>query len=177
MSQIFKRVDLSAVAPEEYKEKPVKGIVTAGERNDYPDKLLELYYKSAKHNALVNGKVNFVVGGGLQVENNNLNPEQLNIINQFISSPNPYEDGNDLLNKVAADFELFNGFYLEVIWGYNQKPVSVAHLPYQEIRTNEDKDKFYRLENWGSSFKLDKAEVIPAFDPENKNGKQILFYK
>ena len=177
MSQIFKRVDLSAVAPEEYKEKPVKGIVTAGERNDYPDKLLELYYKSAKHNALVNGKVNFVVGGGLQVENNNLNPEQLNIVNQFISSPNPYEDGNDLLNKVAADFELFNGFYLEVIWGYNQKPVSVAHVPYQEIRTNEDQSLYYRLENWGSSFKLDKAEVIPAFDPENKNGKQIIFYK
>ena len=177
MSQIFKRVDLSAVAPEEYKEKPVKGIVTAGERNDYPDKLLELYYKSAKHNALVNGKVNFVVGGGLQVENKNLNPEQLNIVNQFISSPNPYEDGNDLLNKVAADFELFNGFYLEVIWGYNQKPVSVAHVPYQEIRTNEDQSLYYRLENWGSSFKLDKAEVIPAFDPENKNGKQIIFYK
>ena len=177
MSQIFKRVDLSAVAPEEYKEKPVKGIVTAGERNDYPDKLLELYYKSAKHNALVNGKVNFVVGGGLQAENKNLNPEQLNIVNQFISSPNPYEDGNDLLNKVAADFELFNGFYLEVIWGYNQKPVSVAHVPYQEIRTNEDQSLYYRLENWNSSFKLDKAEVIPAFDPENKNGKQIIFYK
>ena len=71
MSQIFKRVDLSAYAPEEYKEKPVKGIVYAGDRNDYPDKLLDLYLKSAKHNALINGKINFIIGNGFSIKNKN----------------------------------------------------------------------------------------------------------
>ena len=177
MSQIFKRVDLSAYAPEEYKEKPVKGIVFSGDRNDYPDKLLDLYLKSAKHNALINGKINFIIGNGFSIKNKNLNPEQQNIVKAFLASPNPYEDANDLLNKVAADFELFNGFYLEVIWGLNQQPVSVSHVGYNKVRTDEELNYFYVLENWGTSAKIDKAEKIPAFDPENKVGKQMIFYK
>jgi hypothetical protein len=42
----------------EYRERKGQGYIEFGELNDYPDYLLDLFNKSAKHNAIVKGKVN-----------------------------------------------------------------------------------------------------------------------
>ena len=44
----------------EYKVVNGKDYVMYGENNRYPDYLLEMYQRSAKHNAIVNGKVNYI---------------------------------------------------------------------------------------------------------------------
>ena len=48
----------------EYKEKKGIGYMLYGDRNDYPNYLVELFNKSAKHNAIVKSKVHYITGNG-----------------------------------------------------------------------------------------------------------------
>ena len=43
-------------------------LYTFGEMNDYPYYLLDIYKKSAKHNAIINGKCNYIAGKGWAVD-------------------------------------------------------------------------------------------------------------
>lgn len=46
----------------EYKEKKGEGggYIEFGYKNDYPNYLVDLFNKSAKHNAIIKGKVNYI---------------------------------------------------------------------------------------------------------------------
>ncbi len=46
----------------EFMEKRGAGYIEFGNNNDYPGYLLDMYNKSAKHNAIVRGKVNYITG-------------------------------------------------------------------------------------------------------------------
>ena len=85
----------------EYREKKGQGYIEFGEKNDYPNYLLDLYNKSAKHNAIVRGKVNYITGNGWASKEEDVAAET------FINKPNPYENLNDLTRKVSIDIEVF----------------------------------------------------------------------
>jgi hypothetical protein len=51
-----------------YKEVKGKDYIFYGERNDYPNYLLRIYNNSAKHNAIVTGKVDYICGNGWGVK-------------------------------------------------------------------------------------------------------------
>ena len=57
----------------EFKEVKNKEYIYFGEDNNYPDYLIELYLRCAKHNAIINGKTNYIYGGGLVM----IRPQQL----------------------------------------------------------------------------------------------------
>ena len=44
----------------EFKEVKNKEYIYFGEDNNYPDYLIELYLRCAKHNAIINGKTNYI---------------------------------------------------------------------------------------------------------------------
>ena len=51
----------------EFKEVKNKDWVYYGEDNLYPEYLIEQALRSAKHGAILSGKVNYIYGGGLHV--------------------------------------------------------------------------------------------------------------
>src|SRR5512133_2438868 len=65
MIKFFK---LDQVPPPIYKEVKGKDWIYYGERNDYPNYLLRIYNNSAKHNAIVTGKVDYICGNGWDVK-------------------------------------------------------------------------------------------------------------
>ena len=73
----------------EYKEKKGEGYMQYGQNNDYPQYLLDLFNKSAKHNAIIRGKVNYIVGNGWAGEQ------------AIVQKVNREETLNDLTKKVA----------------------------------------------------------------------------
>jgi hypothetical protein len=149
----------------EYREKKGEGYMQYGDRNDYPTYLVELFNKSAKHNAIVRNKVHYIIGNGW------VGSEQSQ---PFIDSPNRSESLDDLSRKVSLDMELFGGAYLEVIWGIG-KVSEIWHCDYTKFRTNKDNTQFWYKEDWKDS--KEKYEVYPAFNPKNPQGKQILYLK
>jgi DNA-binding MarR family transcriptional regulator len=147
----------------EYREKKKEGYMEYGDRNDYPLYLVELFNKSAKHNAIVRNKVHYICGNGWTGNE------------QFIDKPNRSENLNDLTRKISMDLELFGGAYIEVIWGLNQV-AEMWHIDYTKIRTNKDNTQFWYKENW-KDYKEKVEFVYPAFNPKVQDGKQIIYLK
>lgn len=156
----------------EYKEKKGAegGYMEFGYRNDYPEYLLELYNKSAKHNAIIKGKVNYIIGNGWDAKGEDAAADE------FIKQPNPYEDLNSLTRKVSTDIEVFGGSYLEVIWSaLGEQLVSVSHVDYTRIRTNKDNTQFWYKYDW--SDRKEKLQIVNAFNTQVRQGRQILYLK
>jgi hypothetical protein len=154
----------------EYREKKGQGYIEFGEKNDYPNYLLDLYNKSAKHNAIVRGKVNYITGNGWASKEDDATAET------FINRPNPYENLNDLTRKVSIDIEVFGGAYLEIIWSQiGGKIASISHIDYTKLRSTKDNTQFFYKSNWQD--RKEEIEVIPAYNTGNKVGKQILYVK
>jgi hypothetical protein len=156
----------------EYREKKgaMGGYIEFGDRNDYPQYLLELYNKSAKHNAIIKGKVNYIIGNGWTA------PETDVIANEFIKQPNPYESLDDLTRKVSTDIEVFGGAYLEVIWSMvGGQLTSVSHIDYTKIRSNKDNTQFWYKYNWND--RKETPVVVNRFNTQLRQGRQILYLK
>ena len=154
----------------EYRERRGHGYIEFGEKNDYPNYLLSLYNKSAKHNAIVRGKVNYITGNGWATKQEDA------LAQEFIDNPNPYENLTDLTRKVSIDIEVFGGAYLEIIWSkLNGTIAEMNHIDYTKIRSNKDNTQFWYKQDWNN--RKEKEEIIAAYNLDNRQGKQILYIK
>jgi hypothetical protein len=155
----------------EYREKKGSGYIEFGERNDYPAYLLSLYNKSAKHNAIVRGKVNYIIGNGWATK------EADPAADAFIKKVNSFNESlNDLTRKVDIDIEVFGGAYLEVIWSeFGGQLTDINHIDYTKIRSNKDNTSFWYKSDWAD--RKEKEEILPAFSTTVRQGKQILYIK
>jgi ribosomal protein S25 len=157
----------------EYKEKKGagNGYMEFGEANDYPNYLVSLYDNSAKHNAIVKGKVNYISGNGFKVKEG-VDP----IAEQFIAQANPSESLDEVAKKVITDIEIFGGSYLQVIWSVDGNNIAeIYHSDYTKWRTNKDNTQFWYSEDWKNN-KVEKS-VYNAFNTQVRTGCQILYIK
>ncbi len=140
--------------------------VPFGDRNDYPTYLLWLYNKSAKHNAIINGKCVYIMGNGLMTESE---PGKV-----FLQKANEKQSWDQLMKLACLDIENFGGVYLQVIpklaGGFN-----IYHMSYDRIRANEDNTRFYYRKKWNNTWEQPEAEY-PAFNPSN-NKTSIFYFK
>ena len=145
-------------------ELPGKGYVQFGEDNLYPNFLLEKINKSSKHNGIVLGKVNYIIGNGISYKSGREN-----------ITPNKNETLNDFLKKVSTDIEIFGGVYIELHYNALGQVGAMYHVPYQKVRANKDQTQYY-VKDWTQSVRV-QPEIVAAYNPAVKQGKQILCYK
>ena len=151
----------------EYKEKKGVGFIQYGDRNDYPNYLVDLFNKSAKHNAIVKSKVHYITANGWT------SSEQAKT---FVEKVNRTESLEDITRKVSLDTEIFGGYYLEIIWNDLGQLAEIWHIDYTKIRTNKDNTQFWYKEDWKDN--KEEAKVYTAFNPNQENkDRQILYVK
>ena len=145
-------------------------------KNRYPEYLLDLYRRSAKNHAIINSKKDYVVGQGWAVNAEGLDTMGLAKLQEFINHPNQYESLNDILEKVALDYELYNGFALEIVYNQlNDKIAAIYHADFARYRSNEDGSCYYHSEDWSKHNPV--VEKIEAFNWKEPSGKQLLYVK
>jgi hypothetical protein len=157
----------------EYKEKKGEGggYIEFGHKNEYPNYLNDLFNKSAKHNAIIKGKVNYITGNGFKIVGD-ADP----IGEQFIASANRSESLTEILRKTSTDIEIFGGAYLQVIWSQaGGNLAEIYHLDYTKVRSNEDNTQYWYSDNWKDN--KYKREVYNAFNSQLRQGTQILYLK
>jgi len=157
----------------EYREKKGdgEGYIEFGKKNDYPNYLVDLFNKSAKHNAIIKGKVNYITGNGFKIKEG-VDP----IGEQFIAQANRVESLTEVLRKASIDIELFGGAYLQIIWSVTGENLAeVYHVDYTKIRTNADNTQFWYSENWED--RKYKREVFNGFNSTLRQGTQIMYLK
>jgi hypothetical protein len=143
-------------------------------KNLYPQFLIDLFNRSAKHNAIVSAKSEFISANGFVVDAKGLSVERHAALEHFINYANENEGLNDILPKVATDLELFNGFALEIIPKKGGHGYNIFHVPMQKLRTNKDCDAFFFSEDWKKS--RPEVEEFDAFNFDKPN-HGILYVK
>lgn len=163
-----------------YKEVKGKDWIYYGEKNDYPNYLLRIYNNSAKHNAIVTGKVDYICGNGWSVkaEDEMQKAKAFGLIDRINTKE---ESLNELTKKLVTDLTIFGGYYLQVIWTKATNEIAeLYHVDYYKVRTNADNSEFYVSDNWIKNDNVNPRpdfETYPAFDPNNTTGTQILYFK
>jgi len=155
--------------------------ITYGAFNEYPYYLLDNYRRSSKHNAIVNGKVNYIVGGGWQ-PGEKMTVEQQARYAKFFDGLSEHDDLNDITEKLVLDLELFNGFAVAVTWNKMGTIAKMEHIPFEKIRVDKD-ERMFQVADWYDDAmvqlypKIGDVEKIPAFDADNRIGKQLFYYR
>jgi hypothetical protein len=163
-----------------YKEVKGKEYIYYGEKNDYPNYLLRVYNNSAKHNAIVTGKVDYICGNGWSVkaEDEMQKAKAFGLIDRINTKE---ESLNELTKKLVTDLSIFGGYYLQVIWTKATGEIAeLYHVDYYKVRTNIDNTEFYVSDNWIKNDNVNPRpdfDTFPAFDPNNPTGSQILYFK
>jgi hypothetical protein len=163
-----------------YKEVKGKEYIYYGEKNDYPNYLLRVYNNSAKHNAIVTGKVDYICGNGWSVkaEDEMQKAKAFGLIDRINTKQ---ESLNELTKKLVTDLSIFGGYYLQVIWTKATGEIAeLYHVDYYKVRTNIDNTEFYVSDNWIKNDNVNPRpdfDTFPAFDPNNPTGSQILYFK
>ena len=148
-------------------------------KNRYCDFLIQCFNRSAKNNAIITGKANYIFGKGWTTEK--LEDAKISAsVEGWLENINEYETANDVLRQVTLDYMICGGFFLEIIWEKGGKKIaSVNHIPFNYLRSNKDNTKFYYTKDW-SKIKPEQNEdweVFDAFDVNKPKGKQILYVK
>lgn len=163
-----------------YKEVKGKDWVYYGERNDYPDYLLRLYNNSAKNNAIITGKVDYICGNGWDT-NSEDEMEKAKAFGVIDKVNNNGESLNDITKKIATDLTIFGGYYLQIIWSKATGEIAeIYHIDYYKVRTNLDNSKFFVSDEWvknGSANNRPEFVEYDRFNEANPTGTQILYYK
>ena len=108
------------------KENTMYNIANYGERNDYPQKLLELYQNSPTHHSCVQFAVRSIIGEGVDTE------AMFQEGNQVM--PSYQTTWDELIENLALDFIIFGSYAVEVILNRDRKSYSFYHIPYEKVR-------------------------------------------
>ena len=146
-----------------FEEKKGRNYVEFGEKNNYPNYLIDLFGESPKHGAIVKGKVNYIYGKGFDDISQKANTQG--------------ETWNQILKRSILDDELHGGFYLQIIYNALGKIKDVFHIEFQKVRASKDLTRFYVKNDWSLSDFKEKAREYPAFNLNDPTSSQILFIK
>jgi len=168
-----------------YRQQPNQVYIPCGKFNDYPDYLIYLFNSSGIHNAIVRGKATYIFGKGFKIRKDWQGDKVK--LQQVLDNINSYQTAEELTKKSVFDKCLFGGKYYLIEWGAFGLPVSVKQIPYNQVRTNEDRSTFYVSKEWtkemSTKSKYKKAgnkmpedvQEYPALNITNKTGKQVLY--
>lgn len=172
-------VNLSQVKLPLYTENKYLDWVKYGEDNLYSRKLQDLMNRSALHNAIISSKVDNSCGQGLTYTK-----KKDSKTDNFIENPNPDETLDNIFHKLAYDYILYGGYYINVILSKDRKSIAeLYHIPFDKIRLGKQDDRgnivtFYYSKDWANYRKSENIPIIvPAYNKTSKEPSQIIYVK
>ena len=123
----------SPVITEEYGKKWIN-YGTDIYKNQYPQFLIDLYYNSSTHAAIINQTASMISGQGLHIEDET-NLEALVRLKKFIAAANSHETLQEVIDKIAFDLKLQGAYALNIIWSKDRTEISeIHHVGVEKIR-------------------------------------------
>jgi len=151
------------------KENSGKPYLSYGQDNRFPNYLWELYLRSALLQSIVEGTANYVGGNGLVFA-------EAPTIQRLKEEANA--DGEtleDIIKKITADYLIFGGFSLQIIYNKLGEINEIYWLDFRNVRLNKEGDKAYYSEDWIKH--ANDYTVYDVFDPKaEKKPKTSVYY-
>ena len=150
-------------------------------RNLYPQFLIDLYYNSSTHAAIINGTAEMIAGEDLIVPDDDVNLDAYVKLKKFMRHANAKESLHQVIKKVAFDFKLQGGYALHIIWNRERTEIAeLYHVPVERVRAGRPNelghvDTYYISADW-SNTRTHKPYPIAAFNTNDRtSGSQLLY--
>ena len=150
-------------------------------KNLYPQFLIDLYYNSSTHAAVINSTAEMIAGVDLIVEDDETNLDSYVKLKKFLRHANGKESLHQVIKKVAFDFKLQGAYALHIIWNREKTEISeVYHVPVERVRAGRPNelgqiDTYFISADW-SNVRTHKPYPIAAFNVNDRtSGSQLLY--
>ena len=151
-------------------------------RHLYPQFLIDLYYNSSTHAAIVNQTAEMIAGEDLVAEEEDaINLEAYVKLKKFLRHANSNESLHQVIKKVAFDFKLQGAYALHIVWNRDRTEIAeVYHVPVERVRAGRPNemgkiDTFFISADWGNT-RTNKPYPIAAFNVNDRtSGSQLLY--
>ena len=150
-------------------------------KNLYPQFLIDLYYNSSTHAAIINQTAEMIAGEDLVAEEDDINLESYVKLKKFLRHANSNESLHQGIKKVAFDFKLQGAYALHIVWNRERTEIAdVYHVPVERVRAGKPNamgkvDCFYISADWGNT-RTNKPYPVPAFNVNDRtSGSQLLY--
>lgn len=181
-------VDLSsATSPiiEEVRGKDYIEYGTEEWRNLYPQFLIDLYYNSSTHAAIINATAEMIAGDNIVIddeeEEQRDNLDRLVKLKNFFFHANGKETLHEVIKKISFDFKLQGAFALHLIWNKAKTEiVELYHVPVERVRAAKPNamgvvDTYYVSADW-SNTRSNRPTPISAFNMNDRTSPSQLLY-
>ena len=148
--------------------------------NLYPQFLIDLYYNSSTHAAIINATRDMIAGEGISCDEGE-NLEQYVKFKKFLHRANGRESLHDIIKKLAFDYKLQGGFALNIIWNKTRTEISeIYHVPVERLRAGKPNeygvvDTYWICSDWSNTRK-NKPQPVPAFDLNDRTSASQILY-
>ena len=148
--------------------KNTRGWINYGVNNNLPQQIIELNNQSAVNKSIIDSKVTYICGGGIDDE--------------YYGQPNTSENWDAFIEKIARDYATFGGFCFQIIVNENGKSLSLYHTDFSKIRVGEVNEfgtplNYYLSNNWKKTTGQYSPAQIKAYGVEElQKGVPYLYY-
>lgn len=150
-------------------KKNTKGWIDYGKDNLLPQRLIELNNESAINKSIIENKVTYICGAGIDDS-------------VYCGQPNNSDDWDTLIEKIAKDYVSFGGFCFQVIKNADNQSVSLFHTDFSKIRVGDVNEygvnlSFFLSNDWSKTTGKYAPVEIKAYGSEDiQPGVPYLFY-
>jgi hypothetical protein len=150
-------------------------------KNLYPQFLIDLYYNSSTHAAIVNATAEMIGGKDLIASDEDTNLDAYVRLKKFLRSANSKESLHQVIKKVAFDFKLQGAYALHIIWNRERTQISeVYHVPVERVRAGRPNemgqvDTYFISADWANT-RTHKPYPISAFNRNDRTATSQLLY-
>lgn len=162
-------VDKKFLTPEyiEGRETGVNQYVSYGKDNLYPNIINEITRNSVTLNAILNGTINFVKGQDCILR------EDIKLAySPFVNRRK--ETVQDIVEQLGKDIFIYGGAYIHVIKNRLGEIAEIYAIPFDYMRTNFQRDKFWYSRYWGRYG--GKNIIYPEWDITSDATSGIVYY-
>jgi len=154
---------------------------TENYRNLYPQFLIDLFYNSSTHAAIVSTVSDMVAGESITVEESD-NLDAYVKLKRFLAQANSKgESLHSIVKKIAFDFKLQGAYALNVVWSKDRTTISdIYHIPVERIRMGKPDalgrvTEYFVSSDW-SNTRRNKPQVVPAFNINDRTNPNAIIY-
>tara|TARA_Y100000356_G_scaffold32927_2_gene24609 strand:+ start:7777 stop:9828 length:2052 start_codon:yes stop_codon:yes gene_type:complete len=150
-------------------------------KNLYPQFLIDLYYNSSTHAAIINATAEMIAGEELIIEDEDTNLDAYVKLKKFFRHANSKETLHGVVKKLAFDFKLQGAYAIHVIWNREKTEISeIYHVPVERVRAGRPNelgvvDTYFISADW-SNTRMNKPYPIAAFNTIDRTANSQLLY-
>jgi hypothetical protein len=152
------------------------GWVAFGEKNMFPQDLIDANSKSPVNASIIESTVTYICGKGVVVSTKEAGG--------YVGVPNVSESWDEVIERVAKDYKMFGGFYWQVVVNKGGSTVSIFHQDYSNVRIGQVDEKgrpltFRITHDWKKTSGKNKPleiDVWPGMDAAKKGVAYLYHY-